>query len=153
MLCKVLKCIIIIMLPTQVKPSNLRRFHKVTQTHGGEWKIPTYDWFLGRLSSMIPAVFTLCSVYQKLFVMFIPSSVPLNIVLSLWGKTEESFQTSPTGFLDSISVPDWDVVCKSRELGAIVSKAESNVPENNHTHGISVSLRKTMALQRGFILA
>lgn len=106
MLCKVLKCIIIIMLLTQVKPLYLKGFHKVTQTHGGEGKIPTYDWFLGRLCSKIPAAFTLCSVYQKLFVMLIPSSVPLNLVVSLWGKIEESFQTSPMGFSDSISVPD-----------------------------------------------
>lgn len=137
------------MLLTQVKPSYLRGFHEVTQTHAGVGKIPTYDWFLGRLRSMIPAAFTLCSAYPKLFVMFIPSSMPLNLVVSLWGKTEESFQTPSTGFSDSVSAPDWDVVCKSRELGASVSKAESHVSKTNHTHGISASLMEDNGIEKG----
>ena len=76
------------MLLAQVKPSYMREFHKVTQAQMEE-KIPVYDCSLGNLSSMIPVAFTPRSVYQNLFVMFIPSSVPLNLVLSLWGKTEE----------------------------------------------------------------
>lgn len=152
MLCKVLKCVILTMLLTQVKPSYLRGFHKVTQTRGGEGKIPTYGWFLGRLSSVIPAAFTLCSVYQKLFVTVIPSSVPLNLVVSLWGKTEESFQTSPMEFSDSIGVPDWDVLCQSWELGVSDSKAKSDVPKTNHSaslkkdNGIAKAIRIAMGL-------
>lgn len=73
------KCIIIITLLTQVKSSDLKGLHKVTKTHGREGKIPTYVWFLGRLSSVIPSSLPLCSVYQKVLVMFVPNRVPLNL--------------------------------------------------------------------------
>lgn len=51
--------------------------------------------------------------------------------------------------MDFISVPDWDVVCKSWELGASVSKAESDVPKNNHSHGISASLKEDNGIAKG----
>lgn len=96
------KCTIIIMLLTQVKPSDLKGLRKVTKTHGRESKIPIYVWSLGRLSSMIPSALTLFSAYQKVFIMFISNSVSLNLVVMFISnsvpKTEESFQSSPTRF-------------------------------------------------------
>lgn len=120
------------------------RFHKVTKTQGREGKIPTYVWLLGRLNSILPSL-TLCSVYQKVFVMFTPNRVPFNLAVSLWGKTEDSFQSSPTGFSDSISVPCWDVMCKSRELGASGSKWQQSrawCPRKKLPLMVSVHLRR-----------
>lgn len=122
-----LKCIITIMLLTQVKPSYLRGFHKITQAHRREGKIPTSDWFLGRLSSMIPASFTLCLVYQKLFVMFILSRMSLNLVVSLWGKTEESFQTLTIGFIDNGFHQCPRLGCRMQVLGTWCKCQQSRV--------------------------
>lgn len=101
--------------------NRFEKFHKVTKTHGRKGKKPTYDCFLGRINSILLSL-TLCSVYQKVFIMFIPKRVPLNLFVPLWGKTEDSFQPSPREFSNSISVPCWDVTCESRQLGASGSK-------------------------------
>lgn len=107
--------------PYTGQTNRFEKFHKVTKTHGREGKIPTYDCFLGRINSILPSL-TLCSGYQKVFIMFILKRVPLNLFVPLWGKTEDNFQPPPRGFSNSISVPCWDVTCKSRELGASGSK-------------------------------
>lgn len=56
------------------------------------------------------------------------------------------------GSSDSISVPDWDVACKSWEPGASVSKAESDIPKNNHTNGISVSFKEDNCIAKGIYI-
>jgi len=53
------------------------------------------------------------------------------------------------GFLDTISVPDWDVICKSWEISASVSKSESDVPKtNHHIHGFSASLKEDKSIAK-----
>lgn len=72
--------------------SYLLGFHEVTQTHGGKGEIPTWDQFLGRLSSMTAAAFTLCSVGWKLFIMFIPSSTPFKFSCTSLGQNWTVFR-------------------------------------------------------------
>lgn len=73
------KCIIIKMLLIQVKPSDLKGLYKVTETHGREGKIATNVWFLRILNSITPSLI-LCSVYQTVFVVFIPNRVTFSCI-------------------------------------------------------------------------
>lgn len=135
-LCKVFKCINIMFLFIGVHPSYLRRKDTnlwLTPEQTGEWSL----------------LYSLCSVYQNLYGMFSPNRVHLCFSHFFLGGKWRGFWDITNGIFRFHQHPT--LGCYVQVLGTC--QQSSQITQKNNTPMISVDLwRKTMALQRGFIL-